>query len=78
MVTQDGEPTSFPAVHAAWNVVADQLAAGDLSRRREWSPALLRTPGKCRDRVLPDTVGSVESLVLHQGGDHPAKKRAAN
>jgi CubicO group peptidase (beta-lactamase class C family) len=27
---------------------------------------------------LPDAAGSVVSLVLHQGGDHPAKKRAAN
>jgi CubicO group peptidase (beta-lactamase class C family) len=27
---------------------------------------------------LPDATGAIESLVLHQGGDHPAKKRPAN
>jgi CubicO group peptidase (beta-lactamase class C family) len=27
---------------------------------------------------VPGASGAIESLVLHQGGDHPAKKRAAN
>jgi len=27
---------------------------------------------------LPDATGAIGSLVLHQGGDHPAKKRPAN
>jgi CubicO group peptidase (beta-lactamase class C family) len=27
---------------------------------------------------LPDATGAMGSLVLHQGGDHPAKKRSAN
>jgi CubicO group peptidase (beta-lactamase class C family) len=27
---------------------------------------------------LPDSTGAISSLVLHQGGDHPAKKRPAN
>ena len=27
---------------------------------------------------LPDATGAISSLVLHQGGEHPAKKRAAN
>jgi CubicO group peptidase (beta-lactamase class C family) len=27
---------------------------------------------------LPDSAGAISSLVLHQGGDHPAKKRPAN
>jgi CubicO group peptidase (beta-lactamase class C family) len=27
---------------------------------------------------VPGASGGIESLVLHQGGDHPAKKRAAN
>ena len=28
--------------------------------------------------LLPDATGAISSLVLHQGGEHPAKKRAAN
>ncbi len=27
---------------------------------------------------LPDSTGAISSLVLHQGGDHPAKKRPSN
>jgi hypothetical protein len=27
---------------------------------------------------LPDATGAIGSLVLHQDGDHPAKKRSAN
>jgi CubicO group peptidase (beta-lactamase class C family) len=27
---------------------------------------------------LPDSAGAISSLVLHQGGDHPAKKRPAH
>jgi CubicO group peptidase (beta-lactamase class C family) len=27
---------------------------------------------------LPDSTGAISSLVLHQGGDHPAKKHPAN
>jgi len=41
-------------------------------------PRFFIPPVNAEIEFLPDATGAVGSLVLHQGGDHPAKKRSAN